>query len=144
MATSGKGPDALVDTSVAVAVCAADHEHHDLTVAALDGRRLGLSGHAAYETFSVLTRMPPPARRSPQVVTRLLTVNFPASRYLSPRRAEELLARFATGSVAGGSVYDALVGATAEEHELTLVTLDRRALKTYRLLDLDIDLLGSD
>lgn len=37
--------------------------------------------------------------------------------------------------ISGGTVYDALVGATAVEHGLKLVTRDRRALETYRALE---------
>lgn len=55
----------LVDTSVAVALVVSDNEHHASTVDALAGRRLGLAGHAAFETCSVLTRLPAPARRTP-------------------------------------------------------------------------------
>ena len=35
--------------------------------------------------------------------------------------------------IAGGAVYDALVGATAIDHGCTLATRDRRAVDTYRL-----------
>lgn len=141
MPTSGRKPDTLVDTSVAVALSVADHEHHDPVIDALDGKRLGLSGHAAFETFSVLTRLPPPARRSPSVVARLMRENFPASRFLSADSASALLDRFADGEIAGGSVYDALVGAAAVEHGLTLTTIDRRAIDTYRVLGVDVHLL---
>ncbi len=142
MPTSGKAPDVLVDTSVAVALSVADHELHDLTVQALDGRRLGLAGHAAFETFSVLTRLPPPARRTPQVVSRVLAENFPGTRFLSAEGASDLFARFAAGELAGGAVYDALVGAAAIEHRRALATLDRRALDTYRVLGVDVELLA--
>jgi predicted nucleic acid-binding protein len=40
------------------------------------------------------------------------------------------------------SVYDALVGATAKEHGLALATRDRRALDTYRALDVELELIG--
>lgn len=143
MPTSGRGPDALVDTSVAVALSVADHEHHTAAIDALDDKRLGLSGHAAFESFSVLTRLPPPARRSPAVVARILRENFPDSRFLSADTARSLLERFTDGEIAGGSVYDALVGAAAVEHGITLVTLDRRAIDTYRVLGVDIDLLST-
>jgi predicted nucleic acid-binding protein len=43
--------------------------------------------------------------------------------------------------LAGGAVYDALVGAAALEHELTLVIRDKRALDTYRTLDIAVELL---
>ena len=75
-------PELLVDTSVAVALVVADHEHHDVVVAAVGAKRLGLAGHAAFETFSVLTRLPPPARREPAVVEHLIRANFPGSSFL--------------------------------------------------------------
>ncbi len=143
MPTSGNQPDLLVDTSVAVALVVSDHQFHQSTIDSLDGRRLGLAGHAAFETFSVLTRLPPPARRTPAVVARLMTANFPENRFLSPRGASDLLGRFGEGEIAGGSVYDALVGATAVEHGLALATLDRRALDTYRVLSVNVEVLAT-
>ena len=128
-------PDALVDTSVAVPLVVADHEHHHAVVDAVGNRSLGLAGHAAFETFSILTRLPPPARRSPGAVTRLIAHNFPATRFLSDHAAMELVARLGTLGIGGGAVYDALVGAAAVEHGLTLMTRDRRAADTYRRLD---------
>jgi predicted nucleic acid-binding protein len=118
MPTNGESLDLLVDTSVAVALVVSDHEHHRSTVRALRGRRLGLAGHAAFETFSVLTRLPPPLRRTPQAVHRLPVMG-----------------------VAGGAVYDALVGATASQHGMRLATRDRRAVDTYRALDVDLEIL---
>jgi predicted nucleic acid-binding protein len=141
MPTSGKRPDFLVDTSVAVALVLADHEHHLQTMRAIGRRRLGLAGHAAFETFSVLTRLPAPARRSPDVVARLLAENFPESRYLSPQRADELLELLGKAGIGGGSVYDALVGATAVEHRIKLATRDQRAVATYRALQVDVEVL---
>ncbi|MEB3034296.1 type II toxin-antitoxin system VapC family toxin [[Mycobacterium] nativiensis] len=132
----------LVDTSVAVALAVADHEQHRQTSQALDGRNLGLAGHAAFETFSVLTRLPPPARRTPTTVARLITHSFPETRFLSPEAAATLLANLGSAGIAGGSVYDALVGAAANEHGLRLVTRDRRAVETYRALDVDVEMLA--
>jgi predicted nucleic acid-binding protein len=142
MPASGSTTAVLVDTSVAVALVVADHEHHDETFRKLRGRPLGLAGHAAFETFSVLTRLPPPARRTPATVARLLAGTFPESRFLGARAAASLLAELATAGIAGGAVYDALVGAAATEHGLTLATRDRRALEVYRALDVDVELLA--
>lgn len=139
MPTSGDAPDLLVDTSVAVALSIADHAHHDVVFDALRGRRLGLAGHAAFETFSVLTRMPPPARLTPAAAWRVLRTNFPYTRFLGPQAATELLASLHRYGIAGGSVYDALVGAAAKEHGIALGTRDRRAANTYRALELDIE-----
>lgn len=143
MPISGRKPDILVDTSVAVAASVADHEHHAAVVEHLAGRRLGLSGHSAFETFSVLTRLPAPARRSPTVVARMIAQNFPASRFLSTDAASGLLDRLSGGEIAGGSVYDALVGAAAVEHGFPLVTLDRRALDVYRVLGVEVELVST-
>lgn len=142
MPTRGNRPELLVDTSVAVALVLAGHEAHEATFAAIGNRRLGLAGHAAFETFSVLTRLPAPARRTPAAVARLLTTNFPQSRFLSAEAAAALLTRLASAGVAGGSVYDALVGAVAAEHGTALATRDRRAIATYRALGVDVTILA--
>lgn len=141
MPASGRATTVLVDTSVAVALVVADHEHHPDTFKALRGRLLGLAGHAAFETFSVLTRLPPPARRTPATIARLLEMTFPDSKFLGTQAAASLLTTFATAGIAGGAVYDALVGAAAKEHRLPLVTRDRRALDVYRALGVDVELL---
>jgi predicted nucleic acid-binding protein len=141
MPASARTAELLVDTSVAVALTVADHEHHERTLEALGRHRLGLAGHAAFETFSVLTRLPPPARRSPAAIARLLVASFPHSRFLGARAAKSLLTELDTAGIAGGGVYDALVGAAAKEHRLKLATRDRRALDVYRALEVDVELL---
>jgi predicted nucleic acid-binding protein len=141
MRASAREPELLVDTSVAVALTVADHEHHETTFQALGSRRLGLAGHAAFETYSVLTRLPPPARRTPATVARLLDANFPHSRFLSGDAAAALLSELHALGIAGGAVYDALVGASATEHGSVLATRDRRAVETYRALDVRLELL---
>ena len=89
------GPELLVDTSVAVALSVADHEGRAAARAAVEGRRIGLAGHAAFETYSVLTRLPAPARRTPASVARLLTTNFPSTRFLDTAHASRVLVRLA-------------------------------------------------
>lgn len=140
-ATGSSRPDVLVDTSVAVPLVLADHESHDATFEAMARRRLGLAGHAAFETFSVLTRLPSPARRTPEATARLLAGIFPGSCFLGAPAAARLFALLAERGIAGGSVFDALVGATAVEHDRTLATRDRRALDTYRALDVRVEML---
>ena len=142
MPTRGSGRDVLVDTSVAIALFVADHEHHRAAMSALKGRRVGLAGHAAFETFSVLTRLPPPNRRSPSSVAHALARNFPATVHVSPEGATRFLQQLEDGRIAGGAVYDALVGYAAVEHRRPLVTADARATSTYRLLGVDVELLS--
>jgi predicted nucleic acid-binding protein len=135
-------PDRLVDTSVAVALLVPDHDHHKPTFEAVGALQLGLAGHAAFETYSVLTRLPPPARRTGGAAARLLSANFPSSRFLGAGESGELLAGLADKGITGGQVYDALVGAAAKHHGIVLATRDRRAADTYRALDVDFEILA--
>jgi predicted nucleic acid-binding protein len=41
----------------------------------------------------------------------------------------------------GGSVHDALIAATALEHNIKLATRDQRALVIYRALQIDVEVL---
>jgi predicted nucleic acid-binding protein len=72
----------------------------------------------------------------------VISTNFPQSRMLSVDAAIDLLAELPTVAIAGGSVYDALVGAAAREHRLPLATRDRRASETYRALGLEVEIVG--
>lgn len=130
--------DVLVDTSVAVALVVVDHTAHVEVRESIGALRLGLSGHAAFETYSVLTRLPAPSRRAPATVRHLLEENFPASRFLGSDDAAALLARLADLGIAGGSVYDALVASTATAFGLALASRDRRAMETYRAVGADV------
>jgi len=141
MPTGSRQQVLLVDTSAAVPLVSDEHAHHEEVFAALADLELGLAGHAAFETFSVLTRRPLPLRMSAQAAVELLEDNFPHSAYLSPEASKAVLSRLARTGIAGGAVYDALVAATAVEHGLTLVTRDRRALPTYQELGADVRLL---
>ena len=132
----------LIDTSVAVPIVLADHEAHDETIQVVRDERLGLSGHAWFETYSVLTRLPPGARRPPEVVQALMRTNFPASRFLGAAATSGLVAEIARLGIAGGAVYDALVGAAARAHGLPLLSRDRRARATYEKLGVEVRFLG--
>lgn len=142
MPIKSDGLEVLLDTSCAVAIMVGGHEHQEATESAIAGRNVGLAGHARFELFSVLTRLPPQLRRSPKVVADSITLNFPSSAFLSSEAAASLLTRLGMLEIAGGSVYDALVGATAVEHDLPLATRDRRALPTYRALGVRVELIG--
>jgi len=131
----------LTDTSVAVALVLEDHSAHESTRKAVGDRKLGLAGHALFETFSVLTRLPSPARRTPGAASRLIDANFPNTKFISPHVASELVKRLAHLGISGGSVYDALVAAAAEEHKAVLATRDRRALGTYRKFGVELQIL---
>jgi predicted nucleic acid-binding protein len=143
MATRDRALDALVDTSAAVALLVEDHEHRDAVLAAVGGRSVGLCGHALFETYSVLTRLPAPHRRSPDAVNRLIHDNFPVNRHLSPEAADNLMSRLAQHNISGGSAYDALVAATALESGLPLLTCDQRAVPVYKAVEVRCELVGT-
>ena len=60
---------------------------------------------------------------------------------LSSAGHDRLLDLVAAEGVTGGAIYDAVVAATAGEAGAMLVTLDRRAIPTYQLLQIDYELL---
>jgi predicted nucleic acid-binding protein len=119
------------DTSVVIAAFASWHENHEAARRALDSG-LRLVEHCALETYSVLTRLPPPHRASGEVVRDFLTARFPQP-FL--RLSEDAYKDFILGlpdqGVTGGAAYDALVAATAAGCEAELITCDRRALPVY-------------
>jgi len=130
---------ALVDTSAAVALVVEDHEAHVAMLDAVQGRRLGLAGHAWFEAYSVLTRLPAGLRRSPADALRLLAHNFSASGFLGEAEAARLGGELARLGISGGAVYDALVGAAARQHGLPLVSADARARPVYEALGVDVE-----
>ena len=132
---------ALLDTSTAVALVVEDHEAHVATLDAVRGRRLGLAGHAWFETYSVLTRLPAGLRRSPADALRLLARDFPASGFLGEAEAADLGGEIAGLGISGGAVYDALIGAAARQHRLPLVSSDARARPVYEALGVEIELI---
>jgi predicted nucleic acid-binding protein len=132
----------LVDTSAALALVQRENPFHRAARARLLACRRGMSGHAAVELLSVLTRLPPPQRLSPGTAFRLEVTNFPDSRFLSATDTADLLREFAEAGLAGGALYDGLVGAAAREHQATLITCDRRAESTYRALGVSYELLS--
>ena len=130
------------DTSLVVAAFASWHESHEAARRALDGG-LRLVEHCALETYSVLTRLPPPHRVSGELVRDFLAVRF-AQPYL--RLGEQAYRDFILGLTdhggSGGAAYDALVAATAAANGVELLTCDRRAVPVYERYGLQVKLLA--
>lgn len=124
-------PDVLFDSSAAVPLVLVDHEYHAVVLDATSGMRRGLAGHAWFETYSVLTRLPTGRRLAPATAVRALREVFPGSRFLDPSACVALGAELARTQVAGGAVFDALVGAAARQHDRPLISCDIRARRTY-------------
>ena len=130
------------DTSLVVAAFASWHERHEAARRALDGG-LRLIEHCAIETYSVLTRLPPPHRTSGEVVRDFLTARFPQPFLrLNAQAYKDFILGLPDHGVAGGAAYDALVAATAAGCGAELVTCDRRALPVYERYGLRTQLLA--
>lgn len=96
--------------------------------------RPALAGHAVFETYSVLTRLPVALRLTADQALSVLAGAFPEDCWLDEAATRDLRDRLAALDIVGGSVYDALVGRAAAANGRTLLTRDRRAERTYRSL----------
>lgn len=120
-----------VDTSLVVAAFASWHERHEAARRALDGG-VRLVEHCALEIYSVLTRLPAPHRARGELVLEFLKARFPQPFLrLSAAAYRDFLSSLPDRAVSGGAAYDALVAATAADHDAELVSCDRRAAVVY-------------
>ncbi len=132
----------MVDTSVVIAAFAAWHPAH-LAARRLLDQAPRLPGHAGLETYSVLTRLPPPHRAPAGEVRTFLEREFPEPWLVLPGEAlAGLIGRLVAAGISGGATYDALIGVTAKHAGATLITRDRRALATYERLGVDVLFVG--
>jgi predicted nucleic acid-binding protein len=130
------------DSSVTIAALLDDHPAHDAAADALAACKTTIA-HVAIETFSVLTRMPPPNRAEPSTAVTVLRERLPSAYVtLDAGSYQQAPSRLAAAGVAGGSTYDGLIALTALEHELELVSRDRRAARAYRALGVRFTLVG--
>jgi predicted nucleic acid-binding protein len=130
------------DTSVLVAAFARWHADHAVAAVAL-GRVGVVVDHVVVETFSVLTRLPPPRRVPPHLVAAFLDTHFPAT---TPRLAgapsTDVIGVARRAGIAGGAVYDLVVALAAAQGGATLLSLDRRAASTYEASGTGYELLS--
>lgn len=130
------------DSSVTIAAAASWHSAHACAVTALSGVSVSLISHVAFETTAALSRMPEGHRVAPAVVLAWLERRFPGEWLTLPSPAvRSALHSAVEHGVRGGSLYDALIAATAEHHGHTLLTADRRATSVYAALDVDVTYL---
>ncbi len=132
----------LLDTSAALALVNPGHALREAVSRRVRGCRLGLSGHAAYEIYSVLTRLPPPHRISAALAHRMIEANFPATRHLDADHGSSALSVLAAAGVAAGGVYDGLVALAALAADELLVSCDQRAVNTYRAVGVRFEILS--
>jgi predicted nucleic acid-binding protein len=120
------------DTSVVIAGLSDWHADHALArprLAEIDW----LPAHVLAEAVAVLSRLPNgyavPLHDAVAMIRRI------ADGRVRQLRGDRYLLTFgavASAGLGGGAVYDAMIGATSREHDATLLTLDRRAQRTYQ------------
>jgi predicted nucleic acid-binding protein len=105
------------------------HEHHEAAANEIENRlagraRMMVAAPALIEAYAVLTRLPPPHRLSPQTALTLLENNFlklGTVIALNPKSYQTLLLGAPKNNVAGGRMYDAVIGACAEQAKAATV-----------------------
>lgn len=122
------------DSSIAIAALLSDHTAHEAASEALAICTTTIA-HVAAETYSVLTRLPPPHRTDADTAAEALAQRLP-SVHVTLDASDHARApkRLAAAGVSGGATYDGLIALTALEHNLELLSRDHRAARTYRIL----------
>jgi predicted nucleic acid-binding protein len=131
-----------IDTSVAIRLLVRSHPGHGEVMRWQRGRELALCGHALAETYSVLTRLPGDLRRPPEDAAGMLRERFGSPLLPKLATARALPDRLSRLGIAGGAVYDALVGLAAADHDADLATLDARARPTYEAVGARVVIAG--
>jgi toxin FitB len=119
-----------------------EHPFHGTVEAPLRAaRKKGrLIAHTMAETYSVLTGQAyghPPANVLgflEQFLQRP-AIGLAATSYF------KVLREMAGGEIRGGAIYDGLIAAAAAQAGVRLLSLDRRAVRTYAMLDADHEIL---
>jgi predicted nucleic acid-binding protein len=127
-------PGRTPDSSVAIAALLADHTAHEASSEALAACTTTIA-HVAAETYSVLTRIPPPHRTEARTAAIALAERLPTTCVtLAAGDHAGAPERLAAAGISGGATYDGLIALAAIEHELELISRDHRAARTYRAL----------
>ena len=133
--------DLLLDSSAALALVNPKSAQRAGVLERVQGHRIGLAGHAEFETYSVLTRLPPPSRISPTEAHAILTTTFPATVHPGGADRRNALDALVGAGIAGGAVYDGLVALAAAAANCLLLSCDRRAASTYLALAVRFEIL---
>jgi len=130
------------DTSIVLAALLADHDAHEAASRELSACTATIA-HVALESYSVLTRLPPPHRAEANTAAAVLGARLAAAHVaLDAQTCASAPKRMAAAGVSGGAAYDGLIALTALEHDLELVSRDTRATRTYRALGVRFRLLA--
>jgi predicted nucleic acid-binding protein len=129
------------DSSVLLAALADWHDAHQVAFAAVEHVER-IAAHAFLETVSVLSRLPA-GLAIPLADAAAITRELAAGELLTLSAAgyRDLVDALAAAELGGGTVYDGLIGATAKEHGSVLLSLDKRAARSYAAVGADYELL---
>ncbi len=133
---------AVVDTSAIIAAVLEGATAQSECARAIRESRAWAAGHAWFESVSVLTRMPSDVRLSPADAHSTVERAVEGTRLLSVKEQNQFRNWLATSEVAGGAIYDALVGWVAKAADVPLITRDQRALPTYRRLGIEVMIIA--
>ncbi len=135
------------DTSVLVAGFVPSHRFHPEAISALvevkaEGR---LVAHTIAETYAVLSSPSGPYRVEPDAVVVYLDQFLDRADPAQPRPGSyrEAIALLGDHGRGGGAVYDALIALTARDAVVALVSLDRRAERTYAACGVEARMLAA-
>jgi predicted nucleic acid-binding protein len=123
-----------------IAALLPEHPHNDRAVSALNrhltaGDQMVIVGHTILETYSSITRMPPPLRVRPEDALLGITRSFLSLGTVvapKPEDFEQLLQEMVDASTIGGQVYDAAIVACARLAGATIiVTFNERHFRRF-------------
>jgi predicted nucleic acid-binding protein len=130
------------DTSIVLPALLADHEAHQAAADALGGCTATIA-HVLLESYSVLTRLPPPRKAQASTAAAVLKARLPAAILtLDAGACASAPQKMAAAGVSGGAAYDGLIALTALQQGIELVSRDTRAARTYRALGVRFRLLA--
>jgi predicted nucleic acid-binding protein len=118
----------LPDTSCLVAAVCSWHEHHPATVEELVRRarrreEMVMAAPALIETYSVLTRLPPPYRLRPADALAAMEGSWSRAAVVTLAATEiwPLLRALPDPGIADGSTYDAVIAACARKAKVDVI-----------------------
>jgi hypothetical protein len=95
-----------------------------------------LAAHSLVETYSVLTRLPPPMRAAPARVWEAIEGLSATGEVVAPDAASvvALIGRASGQSIAGGAIFDFVIASTAVSAAVDeLLTMNTRDFQRFRL-----------
>lgn len=131
--------NAVADSTIIVAALSSWHVKHDQAAERLQEISIAIS-HTLAETFSTMTRLPRGRRINPKQIQLYLQNKFTTEIYLNSYRYA--IAELTNCGVSGGATYDGLIALVARNANLKLLTLDKRASRTYEAVGVEYELLN--